>query len=164
MKRNLILAIVFMFALSCTAVFADSVAIGGDFDNGTFTFTPFTADTFTGFTQDAALNIFHDHGNSSVVFTLDIRVDGNWITLQTNTNVGSQNISNFTTGPISFAFGTVDALRLLDTPVVGQGYHLQGLTEANFTTVNATPEPGSLALMGSGLLGLGGAIRRKLIA
>jgi hypothetical protein len=28
----------------------------------------------------------------------------------------------------------------------------------------ATPEPGSLVLMGSGLLGLAGAVRRKLFA
>ena len=33
----------------------------------------------------------------------------------------------------------------------------------NVDVENATPEPGSLALLGSGLIGLGGAVRRKLI-
>jgi hypothetical protein len=166
MKRNLILAVVFMLAMSCTAVFADSVPVVGDFDNGTFMFTGFTANTFTGFTQPAnSLNIFHDHGNTSVVFTLNIHLDGNWVTIATTQANGSDvNISNFTNAPISFALGTVDGIQLLNNPGVFQAYHLQGGAEANFTTENATPEPGSLALLGSGLLGLGGAIRRKLIA
>ena len=39
-------------------------------------------------------------------------------------------------------------------------YYLDDVT----VTLTETPEPGSLALLGSGMLGLGGAIRRKLIA
>ena len=212
MKRNLILAVVFMFALSCTAVFADTVVFDNVTGNGSGSTNETRSDNFgilaqivvggsnqtiSGFgvygnqvsNGNVAFAVFLADGtrlyNSGLIatsagtglnwydsptFTLTLNAGGtyylglisdqqftyHWFYPGTPVNQGGF-FSTGGNGGNNGNFRNASNPTLNDTCcVVQQGTRIFETTE--------TPEPGSLALLGSGLLGLGGAIRRKLIA
>jgi hypothetical protein len=70
---------------------------------------------------------------------------------------GANNVlASFTGTDINYTGAGVDHFQVT--------FGFDAMSSLTFGDVNETPEPGSLVLMGSGLLGLGGAIRRKLIS
>ncbi len=147
-------------------------ASGGidDGDNIAISFAPFSADTLSGITGPGYL---HNHGNSGAVFTLDLHVNGSWITIWSGTGFdGSDHpLANTIPTPISFAGGNVDGIRLTDNPTVGNGYHAMN----NFgrgpdtvfafgtrgTTAQPVPEPSSLAMCGIAACVIGAVRRRR---
>jgi hypothetical protein len=121
-------------------------------------FAPFAASSLDSITGGGYA---HNHGNLGVVFGLDLHLNGSWQTVKTWTLDGSDHLLG-EEAPVSFSSGTVDGLRLTDSPEVGNGYHgmygsyLDGnVTAFNFSNTSAVPEPSAFAMLaGSGLGGL----------
>jgi hypothetical protein len=81
--------------------------------------------------------------NGTTVYTLVGNVSGTWY-------------NGTTVSGSTFAFALNSGAGLFDGGT--------GKITSGDTTIITTPEPGSLMLMGTGLVGLGGALRRKLKA
>ena len=65
---------------------------------------------------------------------------------------------------ISFSGGVVDGLRLSASPNVNYAFHSQEGMVYNFSNnIAATPEPSTIVLLGSGLVGLIGYRMRKKV-
>ncbi len=73
----------------------------------------------------------------------------------------------FVTFPAGGVWSYVDVTSDVDTSKILTGFSIWG-TDPSFTTyvddarINAVPEPGTLVMFGSALVGLAGAIRRKI--
>jgi hypothetical protein len=154
--KTLIIAAIFAFAASTAAV-ADSITL--DNANQTVIFGNGVTVSFTGTFTGNADNILQD----SLVTNLPLCEVG-----QCLTNDGFLLLfGDASNGVASFFDIFVDAS-------VGPGlytgqFQLQDgdgnvVSSNDFSIDVETPEPGSIALLGSGLLGLGGVLRRKLIA
>jgi hypothetical protein len=149
------------------------------FQEGTFSFQPFMADTFSGFTsapgyQPNSLSSADFEGCcSSIRWLLEIHLDGNWTLIATNTNLFVPNMTQFTTQPIQFTFGTVDGLRLSSCGVTQvdlvprpEGGCDHGVYKewsdlnANFAATE-TPEPGTVTFVGTCALPLLTLSRRR---
>jgi hypothetical protein len=90
-------------------------------------------------------------GGSSHVFTLSNPTDDNWAVVSTTfTASSSSELLSFLAGGVSVN-GNLPAFVLLD-----------GLSLNDTTPSSPTPEPSSLMLLGTGLAGIAGVVRRKL--
>ncbi len=119
----------------------------------------------------------HNHGDLSVLFGLDLRINGVWTNVLSWTQDSADHLLSHRTsgGPITFAGGTVDGIRLTDNPSVGNAYHgmfgssyASGVTTFTFDSVtSAVPEPATLASLGLGVVTLAGydwRRRRRVVA
>jgi hypothetical protein len=84
-----------------------------------------------------------EHSDGTDVYVLVGTISGTWYNGTTISGVSTQTVFNSGAGIFDGGIGTVTS------------------GDTSFVT---TPEPGSLMLMGTGLVGLGGALRRKLKA
>jgi hypothetical protein len=146
-----------------------SITWGGanDGDNFAYMFSGIVANELTSITGGG---YSHNHGATAVVFGIDLHVNGSWVTVETwSHNSADHPLSERTVGgPISFAGGTVDGIRLTDVPIVGNGYH--NMRNPNSPTVftfdsvqsGAVPEPASVAIWSIFGLVVGGVgLRRR---
>ena len=111
-----------------------------------------TIGTCAGCTYTLDFWMANDGGDPNSV---TISFDG--LTLVNASNVGGFGYTQFTFAGLQVGDNANLAFAFQQNPAY---YHLDDIS----VTLTETPEPGSLALLGSGMLGLGGAIRRKLIA
>ena len=89
--------------------------------------------------------------------------DAAFLSLDGSGNVlGASSLSDTAADNVTFSVGTSGLynFELLYQEVNGPPAELSG----NIGTITPTPEPGSIFLLGSGLLGLAGLVRRKLTA
>jgi len=66
--------------------------------------------------------------------------------------------------PFTITSGFQPGLNTLDFVVYNEGFITGLVVDINGTYTPTTPEPGTLALLGSGILGFGGLLRRRLLA
>jgi hypothetical protein len=155
--RAILMTVAILALATSTVAFADTITLDNANQSGlagnTFTFTG----TYTGNADNILQSGIHWTTASPLCDLGECLTGDGFLTL-----TGDQS------GGISSFFD------IFIDPSVGPGFYAgqytledgdgNVLTSADFSVTVATPEPGSLALLGSGLLGLGGVIRRKLIA
>ncbi len=107
---------------------------------------------------------YHDHGRNTTV-TMDILLNGVWTNVFTHANFSSApQLIAATFGGNTFGAGIVSGVRLFSIPNINQTFHgwnTSGATQVMFNFSSAVPEPGTLALLGIGLAGIGLARRRR---
>ena len=152
------------FLLVCASLTASAATVNwtgpSDFDDGTgIAFPGFVANQLASINQDTAY--MHNHGDTSVVFGLEIELDGNWVTIATFQPPDGFDYGIGAFGTATFATGTVTGLRFTESSLVANGFH--GFdSDASFTfDASAVPEPGSFALLGLGGTALAVIRRRK---
>jgi hypothetical protein len=117
----------------------------------------------------------HNHGNTSVVFTIGLRVDGNWVTIDSWSQNSADHLLSERTlgGPISFSGGTVDGIRLTSNPDVNQAYHNMNTNPPTVFTFDSVqsgsvvPEPSSIGIWSIFGLAISGVVvwrRKKILA
>jgi hypothetical protein len=119
--------------------------------------------TFAGFTADQLTSISgggysHNHGILGTVFGIDLRIDGVWQNIHIWSHDGFDHLLSERTigGPIAFAAGVVDGIRLTDVPIIGNAFHGMngsyldpGDTVFTFDVAQAAvPEPAQLLIWG----------------
>ena len=131
-----------------------------DFNEAEITFAPISdIDQFLGITGNG---YFHNHpgGSSSTTAYLQLRLDTVWTTIHTQATTSSTSKVYLDWFPMySFAAASLSGIRLYSDPNQDQSFHKVGSDYFRFS--RTIPEPGTLAIMGLGLVGLGFARRRR---
>jgi opacity protein-like surface antigen len=155
MKKTLLASASMLALMLASAASAATVTWTGpsDFDDELIAFTGFSASQITGITGGG---YGHNHGDLSVVFGLELELDGVWTSVSTATIDGHDHVlAEIFVPSITFTTATVTGLRLLNTPQTGNGFH--GFADSlsptvfEFDTAATTPEPGTVSMLVAGL-------------
>ena len=108
-------------------------------------------------------SLFPDTSESSLLTAIELSTSGGPFCPGVNcinpTGLGLNAVSDFGSGDGAGAYFTIgdsfDVLEFSDGALIGSG-------TSSYSAINPTPEPSSLWLFGSGLVGLAGMVRRKI--
>jgi hypothetical protein len=93
-----------------------------DFDTCTLSFAPQGASELTSINNPVDAE-YHTHGNATAVHSLEVHVNGGWVTLWSVTGSDTDELVADITTPISFTGGTVDGIRFTVSEPIDQAYH-----------------------------------------
>ncbi len=159
-------------ALCLAAPFASHAQSPTDYQPITFTFSGADTDSFS-FTYDYPITFFYNGRPPYLVFEpIDVTFDGTVPSYASalapeggginlyfyNTSTGNYDDYSFTGAGIY----TPDYANLTGTLDLGNTTLYENGNPGTLTIFTATPEPTTLTLLGTGLLGLGATVRRRL--
>ncbi len=128
-----------------------------DFNDAQITFAPISnIDKFLGITGNG---YFHNHLGGSTTAYLQLRLDTVWTTIHTQATTSFTKVKLASFPMYTFAAASLSGIRLRSNPNQDQSFH--GVRNDYFRFNRTIPEPGMLAIMGLGLVGLGFARRKK---